>query len=367
MHTPAAAACGGIMNSLVVEVAIGLIFVFAVFGLLVTTLTEAVARFLGLRGEYLLRGIRTLVDGGGDFQLDDLRLRSLTRTKKKVQVAPTGSTPRVVTVMTHDLVKATADKGDMPQQPGNADLTRSERRSLPSYVSSRAFARALLDSLVPNAAGATALTTLTEHVSAWPASDALRSPLLSMIQEANGDMRRFRRLVEQWYDDQMARVSGWYKRHTRWISLALGSVLVLAFNVNAVSLTRMLYSDQALRESVVSQAVQASDCGDKEPADCLSDVRDTIEKAHGSGLPLGWGAVPACRPANSDCSAAERHGLADPRANGWADFRFLLLLGLGFALMVATLLPGARFWFDLLSRLGSLRSSGPRPAPAPAS
>jgi hypothetical protein len=29
--------------------------------------------------------------------------------------------------------------------------------------------------------------------------------------------------------------------------------------------------------------------------------------------------------------------------------------------MTLTLLPGARFWFDALSRLGSLRSTGPKP------
>jgi hypothetical protein len=29
---------------------------------------------------------------------------------------------------------------------------------------------------------------------------------------------------------------------------------------------------------------------------------------------------------------------------------------------VLALVPGARFWFDLLGRLGSLRSSGPKPA-----
>jgi hypothetical protein len=31
---------------------------------------------------------------------------------------------------------------------------------------------------------------------------------------------------------------------------------------------------------------------------------------------------------------------------------------------VVALLPGARFWFDLLGKLGSLRSSGPKPPQA---
>ena len=57
------------MDSLILQTVIGLVFLFATFAVLVSLLTELIARFIGLRGEYLLRGIRTLVDGGGDFGL----------------------------------------------------------------------------------------------------------------------------------------------------------------------------------------------------------------------------------------------------------------------------------------------------------
>ena len=51
------------MNSLVVGVAIGLVFLFALFAALTSMLTGALARFLGLRCAFLLHGIRALVDG----------------------------------------------------------------------------------------------------------------------------------------------------------------------------------------------------------------------------------------------------------------------------------------------------------------
>ena len=60
------------MDSLVFDVAVGTVFMFATFALLVSTLTEGVTRFLGLRGEYLLRGIRLLVDGKSTFKIPDL-------------------------------------------------------------------------------------------------------------------------------------------------------------------------------------------------------------------------------------------------------------------------------------------------------
>jgi hypothetical protein len=78
------------MDSPVIGVAIGIVFVFATLSVAVSALTEAVSRFLGLRGEYLLRGIRTMLDGGGKFKLTDLSLRGLTKKEKPRQRTPRG-------------------------------------------------------------------------------------------------------------------------------------------------------------------------------------------------------------------------------------------------------------------------------------
>jgi len=47
------------MDSLIMQTAIGLVFTFATFAGLVTVITEAISRYIGLRAEYLLRGLRT--------------------------------------------------------------------------------------------------------------------------------------------------------------------------------------------------------------------------------------------------------------------------------------------------------------------
>ncbi|MEU4392483.1 hypothetical protein [Kribbella sp. NPDC023855] len=348
------------MDSLVVQTALGLVLVFGALSAVVSVLTESVARFMGLRGEYLLRGIRSLVDGGGHFKLglrDLVRRTSLGPSPKQHEPAE----PLVTQLMMQPIVSRTADKGSLPANAGNARLSGAARRRLPSYLASRSFARALLDLLVPNSSGDTTFAQVKAAIVGWPDSNPLKKPLLALLVEAEGDITKFRQSVEQWYDDQMDRVSGWYKRHVRWISLGVAAVLVVLFNVNAIGITRSLYTDEALRETVVSQAASSANCSDKDAGDCLSDLREEIQKVRASGFPIGWGTVSACTLPDASCNWLDQRGLTDPDQGTGQDIQTLLLVLAGWALMVLATVPGARFWFDALSRLGSLRSSGPKP------
>jgi len=346
------------MDSLVVETAFGLIFVFATFSLLVSMLTEAAARNIGLRGEYLLRGIRSLVDSGSTFELP---WRDVFR-RKPVDSPDNAGNPMVTKVVSQPVIARSAVKASMPNEAGNRRLTAAERRRLPSYVSGRSFARAFIDTLVADMAGDTTIDKLKRAVDDLEVGDGLKRPLQTLLDEAKEDISVFRRSVEGWYDDHMARVSGWYKRHVRWISLGFAAVIVLLFNVNAVEISRSLYSDEALRASVVAQATEAADCGKTKPAECLDDVRKEIRELRGAGLPIGWGTSPECAIEGANCNVLERVGLLDKDGDFWADLWLLVLVLLGWSLMVVATVPGARFWFDALSRLGSLRSSGPKPS-----
>ena len=356
------------MDSLILETVIGLVFVFAVFASIVSVLTEMITRYMGLRGEYLLRGLRTLLDGGGSFSLNPLPFQT-SGDPAPQQGEP--ASPLVTQLLSTQLLKSYADKGLMPQYAGNAKLSNSDRRKLPSYLSARSVAQALVAFLVPDASSRTSLSRVRDGLQRVPDVD-VRSALEQLAAQADDDIAKFRVGVEHWYDDQMDRVSGWYKQHVRWISLAIGVLLVLAFNVNATVIARSLYTDEALRSAVVTEAANAASCGTKEPAACLSDLRTEVATSTSAGLPIGWDAVSACTArarGTASCGWLQAHGLSDPSPDHSAgsDFWFAVGTLAGWALMVLTLLPGARFWYDALARLGSLRASGPKPDPAPAS
>jgi len=389
------------MGSAVIGVLIGLVLIFALFASVVSILTEAVSRLLGLRAEYLLRGLRTLLDSNSKFNLNPFGGTEAPQEAEFNLI--------LARVLAHPLVAATGpgpagrpeypakspkhEQGSLsraaaaPVQPtsgtspawqppsnlptaGNAQLSNMDRRKLPSYLSPRAFARAFIDSVVPDAQGVTTIGKLQALAAKPPEGipEGMKRAyevLASALEEAGSDITRVQIALERWYDDHMARVSGWYKRHVRWISLAFSVLLVAALNLSAGRIAGSLYLDQPLRDAVVAQANKAVPCDPGKINDCAQKVRDVLAPLENNGLPIGWTTVERCK-AVKDCSWAERVGLADPvRNGGWPDVWHFLGALLGYLVMVVAAVPGARFWFDALSRLNSLRSTGPAPAPAP--
>jgi hypothetical protein len=329
-------------DSPVLDVAIGLALVFGIVAGLTSALTEAISRWLGLRADYLLRGIRSLVLG-----------EAMPSTDKRATI-PNGSAQE----QSRDFMQTLLSDGVVSSQgaakvgaltAGAAQVARSELRAMPAYLSSRAFAQAVVSYLLPDPTGDTEFTDLEATIATIPApfGPALRT----LARNADGNVANLRTLIEHWYDDHMQRVSGWYKRHVRWFSLACGAILVVLFNVNAIGIAQSLYSDQNLRAAVVTEAFAAAPCPPSVPnsadttanaANCLKKAHDEITKISGIGIPLGWSG--AQRPSSD--------------AGAWA------LRALGWLLTALALTLGARFWFDALSRLGSLRSTGDKPSPS---
>jgi hypothetical protein len=96
-------------------------------------------------------------------------------------------------------------------------------------------------------------------------------------------------------------------------------------------------------------AAEAFDCPAPTPgstpsgadgAQCLQQLQRQIAQAQEAGLPIGW-------------TAEHRRALVW----GWP----LVLALVGWLLTLAALTPGARFWFDVVGRLGTFRSTGPPP------
>ena len=64
--------------------------------------------------------------------------------------------------------------------------------------------------------------------------------------------------IAAWFDESMNRVSGWYRRRTQIIILAIGAVVTVSANASTVHVVRDLWQDDALRYSVAQEALAAA-------------------------------------------------------------------------------------------------------------
>ena len=378
-------------SSGIIDLVIGLTFVFGVAAALASVATELIARLIGLRGAYLLSGLRELVDGGeastdlGQAEQDYKNMQGIIG-RRMVTPAEPPSAPAETPSATGALLggpilrnqgmagqitsrkftlSATRQTGRLPKMTADRKTGSlwSHRRSLPSYISSRSFAEAVIDLVVPDPVGQTTMTTIQQGIDALPPTmSPLKPSLEALAKNAGDDIGRFRASVEQWYDDHMDRVSGWYKRHVATITLVAGAILVVLLNINALTIGRTLYTESTVSTAVSNVAAKVTSCPATESQqECLANLQAQLSAAATAGLPIGWGTVRDCTQPGARCNWLDQRGIFSRHGNsGWQ----LVLALIGFLIMIIALVPGAQFWFGLLSKLGTLRATGPKPATA---
>jgi hypothetical protein len=388
------------------DLAIGLSFVFFLLAILASTLQEFIAAIFGLRARTLEQGLRSLLEDPkrgwqyvSEFYDHEL-IRSLYRTRMPPGVTGRSAgdprDPKVRRKLASDaLAQAEQDVKDAQtvDTKAAAEAARDEKLAAvargghrtgfarvagpitrtkgPSYISPRTFAEVVLDIFLPNKQRAIKnQVDLDAFLKSLP--PALQDRLRPLATTAVTDVSRFRKHIEAWYDDTMARVSGWYKRKTQIILLAIGIVLVPLLNANALVIGERLWKDTELRAAVVAQATAAvatpsptatptptptaSPTGSATPSPTpspievasgkLDDAATSVNNAVKLGVPMGWS-----------------NDLAKPH---WDSFSgWMTALG-GWLLTIAAISLGAPFWFDLLGRFSRLRSSGKPETPLPA-
>lgn len=319
------------------DLAIGLAFIFFLLSTLALTIQEFIAAILGLRARTLEQGLRSLLEDPekgwkyvDKFYEHDL-IKSLYRTPPPFE----GNCKKA----------KTPAKGKLGKNAHVADrnwfkrgLAFFKRTSGPSYVSPRSFALVVLDNLAPDKKQKTIFDQGNEVLEELPAGIGAR--LKPLLAGAETDVETMRTNLEAWYDDTMARVSGWYKRKTQIIVIVIGVLLVPAINANTIKLGERMWKDDTVRAAVVAQS-QAS--ATKSPTG-LNTAANDVDGVVKLGIPLGW------------------NGEAVPHGGGE-----IAMAIAGWTLTILAISLGAPFWFDTLSRFSRLRSSGKPETPLPAS
>lgn len=351
-----------VFGSTLLEVGIGVIFVYLLLSLLCSAFSELIESFMKFRARYLEKGIGKL--------LNDPAL--------------------VSDFLNHPLVKPLGER--------------------PSYIPARTFSLVLWNMATTEAVkGKNAAAGVTQDLKAIRSLIAsvnvekyahIQTSLLVLIDEAGNDINKARSNIEGWYNDAMDRVSGWYKRRTHLILVVIGFLAAAVLNVDTINVTRALWYNDALRTSVVAAAENyvktnpaptstpqaslapaavpsptatpsatpsAETQAEEQAKIALAKINNIREEINKLNLPVGWLFEPKKEDQkyidentkqfnqtlyNNDLKAYR----TDPRrlpsdGYGW----FLKVLGIFFTALAVS--QGAPFWFDLLNRFIVIRST----------
>lgn len=291
------------MNSPIIDVAVGLIFVYVVLSLLASSIQEWIASAFGLRSRNLYRGVKRLL--GSHYAEEIYRHPAIRRLARK-------------------------DRWPVADQPKHKEPWGSVRRlwnwlfpKAPSYVDPRTLSSvvmAVLDKKTP------------AQEAGVESKDGARD--VSLILEAirqrapnNSDTEAIDALAD-WFGEGMKRVSGWYKRKAKLWIVGIATVITVVTNASTIHIAEKLWIDDALR-SVVAEEARAL-VQDSTPADSVeSHLSNTLKT-----LPIWW-----------------NDGFPDGGAE-WAKS------AVGWFITIAAISLGAPFWFDLLGKVAHLKGSG---------
>jgi hypothetical protein len=319
------------------DVAVGLVFLYLVLALVCSTANETFSTAIGLRARFLQAGILNLLSAAPE------------RTDAGVATARA--------FYGHPLVQGLIRPGRGPDPSIDPTATTSWLRKspYPSYLPSRTFVAALtdvardaaatLDRVDEQAAAGTAARIeragedLKRSLEALP-NERLSAAMLALYRSADEDVAKFKHAAEQWYDDAMERVSGWYRRKVQLILFVIALLVVCFLNADTLTTARVLWRDDATRAAIVARAEAAAKQGEAGDIKVNQAVEDL-------DVPLGWSL-------SAGDGATEFPN--DPLS--W------LAKLLGLSLTIGAVMLGAPFWFDLLSKVARIRGTG---APPPAS
>ena len=123
----------------------------------------------------------------------------------------------------------------------------------PSYIDAKTFGAVVMSIVFPDAAHPSKLADIDATIQGISGSKLGRS-LQALWISADQDLTTFRSNIETWFNGEMDRASGWYKRETKKILVILSFVAVVTINIDTIGMARSLWSNPQTRSAVTAAA-----------------------------------------------------------------------------------------------------------------
>ncbi len=332
-------------QSPILDVAVGFILVFLILALICTSVNEYIAQILGLRAEVLWRGLCSLFQNAAE---------------NKAQVI-------AGKILDHNLVDAMSPPG-----------------ANPSYIPSHIFAVAVLDLIGLNGPDNTGETIALRFkaVQAKVESEldpAVYATLKPLADAAESSLSGFQQHIEDWFNATMDRASGWYKRKMQIITFCVAIGCCAAVNADALMIGKALWTNPQATAKLAADAQSVAKLSP--PTDLSTPKSGDAAKPSTAGTPSpSQGILMESKPLPPELLRSKTDVLGligwtgklpwQPGYNQTTEHRYpgslsdflLKLVGLLATAIAASL--GAPFWFGVLGKIASIRSSGQTPPPS---
>ncbi|MEM1219433.1 MAG: hypothetical protein AAGH79_10990, partial [Bacteroidota bacterium] len=236
------------------EIVIGIVFVFLLYSLLATILMELFSNALSLRGRNLEQALRNMLHANNG----------------------------------EDVFKAFKDNPLYKQLAGRY----LGKKSPPSYLSNEKFRSILMNVLDRRDHG----LTIGDQLESLP-EGSLKEVLKQFWTEKNQQVSAFKDSIDSWYDDVMDRASGWYKRGVKAWLISIGLVIAVVFNVDTLEVYDTLSKDPDTASAVADMAAnfveqkEVIDQMNLDSTEVLRQVKDLVTNNLASlenPIGVGW-------------------------------------------------------------------------------
>jgi len=313
-------------DSNILEVGIGLVFVYLLCSLTCSAINEWISRLFDMRAA----------------ALQD-RIADLLNNKKLAEM-----------LYAHPLIRGITRR---------TLLDRLLRRySRPSYISPKIFSTALSDVLIKSAGTAEikigrdssiyrrkVLLDLERGINKLE-NDKNGHILKAIVDSAKTETDRIedaiakvRQEFEAWFDDSMEQMSNWYKQKARIIIFIIAIIISAGFNIDTIMIARGIHQQKAMRDTFVTAAAElakketSTDMKSDSPVEMAEELVERLSKL---GLPIGWDfdqttdKVPTGLPVGT---------------------RGVIFKIIGLFLTALAIAMGSPFWFGLLKQMIAVR------------
>jgi hypothetical protein len=316
----------------ILDLIIGLIFIFFVLSIAASSAVETISRWQNIRANNLEK-----------WMLDSFDEKIGEKTFGQL-------------INEHSLIQKLTTKG-----------------RIPSYIPSKIFSQVLLDIIHSQentelkTYSPTRLKEAIEKTALLP--EDLKRSFLQKMEDTNDDLESLKTEISDWFDLSMQRIGGTYKKFAQRAIWIISLTLAISLNVDTFQLSEFLYENPEARNNLVlasqnaiSDSTYIEIVNKKANTDStinvseeIASVKKQIENISSiqasfidQKLPIGW---PVKNQAMLSCETSfwTLVGLWLKKFGGW------LITGLAVSM-------GAPFWFETLNKLVNLRGAGANPS-----